>query len=89
MRHIGLGACLLLAAGCSNGEVRSEMGPLVASATAALDSVVEPDLAGEQPTVLLRCEEGRIGAYVVTGEFDDQPAENQMVRISLDSAPEC
>lgn len=89
MRCIGLGVCVLMLVGCSNEEVRSGAQELVASATA--DDLVgaQGEPAGAQPTVLFRCENGRIGAYVVTGDFEDQPTEDQMVPISLDSAPGC
>jgi hypothetical protein len=88
VRCIGLGVCVLMLVGCSNEEVRSGAQEPMASATADLvGAQMEP--AGAQPTVLFRCENGRVGAYVVTGEFEDQPTEDQMVPISLDSAPGC
>ncbi len=50
---------------------------------------VEAAAGGEEQTVLFRCEEGRVAAYVVTGPIDSLPSPEQMVRISLDSAPDC
>jgi hypothetical protein len=46
-------------------------------------------MEGDQPTVLFRCEEGRVGAYIVTSPPNTEPTQDQMVRISLDSAPDC
>jgi hypothetical protein len=89
VQRIGLGVCVFIVVGCSGGDLRSGAQGPVASATADDEGGAEVEAGGEQPTVLFRCEEGTIGAYVVTGEFDDQPAEDQMVRISLDSAPRC
>lgn len=89
VQRIRLGFCLFMLVGCSNGDVRSEGQWAVAGATVDAEVGVETALTEEQPTVLFRCEEGRVGAYVVTGEFEDQPAQDQMVRINLDSAPRC
>lgn len=89
VQRVRLGFCLFMLVGCSNGDVRSEEQGDMVSATADAEVNAEADLTGEQPTVLFRCEEGRVGAYVVTGEFEDQPAQDQMVRINLDSAPRC
>lgn len=89
VQRICLGFCLFMVTGCSDGDIRSGIQRPVASASADIEVGAEVNLASEQPTVMLRCEEGRIGAYVVTGEFEGEPAEDQMVRISLDSAPDC
>lgn len=89
MRRIGLGVCVFMMVGCSSGEVGSRAQGPVASATPSDEVGALVDSTGTEPTVLFRCEQGRVGAYVVTGEFEDQPAENQMVRISFDSAPAC
>ena len=54
------------------------------------DSVLGP--SGEQPRLVLRCEAGQVGAYVVMegsdGE-DPDPAGPQYVRVELDSAQSC
>jgi len=48
------------------------------------------DSASQQPAVVFRCEEGRLGAYVVTTVSGEGGLlEEQMVPISLDSAPGC
>jgi hypothetical protein len=46
----------------------------------------------EQPGVVLRCEGGQLGAYLITtpsGEGQDGTAPGQEVKIALDSAPGC
>lgn len=77
-----------LVAGCADGDPRSGARESLASPPAD-EVVVEGSLAIEEPTVLFRCEQGRLGAYVVTGAVEAEPAEAQMVRIELDSAPDC
>lgn len=59
--------------------------------TASVLPATEPDGEGEQPAVLFRCEGGRLGAYLVTAASggDGGLFEEQMVPISLDSAPSC
>ena len=50
----------------------------------------ENDLGeGRQPTVLFRCEAGKVEAYIVPGTFDSLSSEHQLVPITLDSAPAC
>jgi hypothetical protein len=44
---------------------------------------------GDQPAVLFRCEEGNLRAYLLPGAEDEGVAEEQLVPISLDSAPDC
>ena len=44
---------------------------------------------GSHPTVLFRCEAGKVGAYIVPGTSDSLPSEDQLVPITLDSAPAC
>ena len=91
---------VLAVLGCSAPEARSgsESGrasPDTAAAGLQADSLsvlppAEAESAGEQPGVVFRCEEGRLGAYLVTtaagagGVYEDQ-----MVPIRLDSAPGC
>ncbi len=76
--------------GCSNPALRvgqeavDTVGVEASSRSALADSG-----AGNQPTVLFRCEGGRVGAYIVPGSFDTLSSEDQLVPISLDSAPEC
>ena len=68
--------CLLLSLGCSDGAVRS----------------ASQAVAGEEePTLVLRCERGRVNAYLVVGppgEASGRP-EDGAVRVDLDSAMSC
>jgi hypothetical protein len=85
--------------GCSGPESRSDAEPRpalpVVSGAAVDDTISAPpatvgDAEGEQPAVVFRCEEGRLGAYLVTTVAGDRGLfEEQMVPISLDSAPGC
>jgi hypothetical protein len=47
-------------------------------------------LAEDQPRLVFRCEQGRLGAYIVTdaAAADNQPG-NDAVEVRLDSAPAC
>ncbi len=77
--------------GCSNPALRAEQAVAdtlrveMSRRPIAADSAAE----GSQPTVLFRCEGGRVGAYIVPGSLDTLPLEDQLVPISLDSALEC
>jgi hypothetical protein len=67
----------LLSLGCSDGAVRS--GSLTVGGE-------------EEPTLVLRCEEGRVNAYLVVGppgEGGASQMEDGAVRVDLDSAPPC
>lgn len=69
--------CLLLSLGCSDGAVRSR------SLAVARE---------EEPTLVLRCEEGRVNAYLVLGpasEAESGQMEDGAVRVDLDSAMSC
>ena len=81
---------LIVCVGCSDASLRSgslpESADFLPMATDSIDSpsaiAVDLDtLSGQQPRLILRCEAGRVGAYLV---LDAQP-----VAVSLDSAPEC
>jgi hypothetical protein len=83
---LGLTVCV----GCSDAGVRSgslpesaDFLPMAAdSAEPASSLAVDLDtLTGEQPRLILRCEEGRVGAYLVL--------DAHAVAVSLDSAPAC
>ncbi len=69
--------CLLLWLGCSDGAVQTG----------------SPAVAGEEePTLVIRCEEGRVNAYLVVGpagEAESDGMENGVVRVDLDSAMSC
>jgi hypothetical protein len=69
--------CLLLSLGCSDGAVRS--GSLAVQGEA-------------EPTLLLRCEAGRVNAYLVVGppgEGGASQIEDGAVRVDLDSVVAC
>jgi len=69
--------CLLLSLGCPDGAVRSR------SLAVASE---------EEPTLVLRCEGGRVNAYLVVGpagEAESGPIEDGAVRVDLDSAMSC
>lgn len=86
--------------GCSGPAARpdAESWPASPVASATLDSDTIPVLPANasddeeepQPAVLFRCEGGRLGAYLVPAGGDESGvATEQMVPISLDSAPSC
>ena len=76
--------------GCSNPALRAGQGVADTLQVNTSSRTVEDTAAeGNQPTVLFRCEGGRVGAYIVPGSFDTLVSEDQLVPISLDSAPEC
>lgn len=86
--------------GCSGPAARpdAESWPASPVASATLDSDTIPVLPAtasdeeeQQPAVLFRCEEGRLGAYLMPAGGGDGSGveEEQMVPIILDSAPSC
>ena len=84
---------LVVMAGCTTPAARPRhaladtLDLQTATGLAPVDSI--DGLGGEQPTVMFRCEGSKVGAYVVTGSLDTLPSEDQMVRIDLESAPDC
>jgi hypothetical protein len=83
--------CLALVLACSGAEIRStSAGERLPDATTT-GSLTAPDssVENEQPTVMFRCEQGSVGAYIVTSPSGAEPTQDQMVRISLDSALDC
>jgi len=89
---------------CSDGGVRSGSLPEAAdflpaaadSAEPASSLVIDGDTLGlrddEQPRLVLRCEEGRLGAYLVVGtpaEVESGQIDHHAVVVRLDSAPSC
>jgi hypothetical protein len=49
-------------------------------------------VGGEQPRLLLRCEDGRLGAYIVlgtSGDGESEQVDDHAVVVRLDSAPPC
>ena len=77
--------------GCSNPALRPEeaVADTVRVETSRRTTAADSAAEGSQPTVLFRCEGGRVGAYIVPGSVDTLPWEDQLVPITLDSAPEC
>lgn len=62
--------------------------------TAYLDSaeVTGSVAGGEQPRVVVRCEAGRLGVYVVMGgaeNVDSAGLDESAVPVAIDSAPRC
>lgn len=92
---------LLVCVACSDGGVRSGSLPEAAdflpmagdSAEPASSLVVDADTLGdEQPRLVLRCEEGRLGAYLIAGtpaEVESGQIDDHAVVVRLDSAPSC
>ncbi len=69
--------CLLLSLGCSDGAARSGSLPVAGE---------------EEPRLALRCEGGRVNAYLVVGppgEAESGRMEDGAVRVDLDSAMSC
>jgi hypothetical protein len=82
--------CLLPCLACSDGN-RAERARALPEATDFLPMVAETS-ALEQAQVVLRCEEGRIGAYLVAGapaEVEWGEADARAVPLELDSVPSC
>jgi hypothetical protein len=84
---------LLLGGACSDKGVRSGSGPEPADFLPSGGSADTSDTsAGEQPRLVLRCEKGRLGAYIVIGT-EQEPGNNDIdsaaVPVNLDSAPSC
>ena len=84
---------LLTCIGCSDSGMRSGNMPEAAD---FLPTVVDPGYSaasdGEQPQLVLRCEEGRLSAYLVmqpADEVDSAGIGARAVAVRLDSAPEC
>jgi hypothetical protein len=98
--RLGLLLSVLAVLACSAPEARSgaESGrasPDTAATGLQADTLsilppAEVESAGDQPGVVFRCEEGRLGAYLVTAAAGEGGLyEDQMVPIRLDSAPGC
>lgn len=69
--------CLLLWLGCFDGAVQSGSRAVTGE---------------EEPTLVLRCEGGRVSAYLVVGplgELESGRMEDGAVRVDLDSAMSC
>ena len=78
--------CLLFSLACSDGTVRS------ASIDPPSRDSLDAGRDGEQASLILRCEEGRVNAYLVMGmpaEPDSGSIDDRAVRVQLDSSPAC
>jgi hypothetical protein len=77
--------CVLFSLACSDGGLRA----------ASIDPSSRASLAdedGEGPSLILRCEEGRVNAYVLMdmpAEADSGSIDDGAVEVQLDSAPAC
>ena len=93
---------LLAGTACTDGAVRSgaaaepaDFLPTISDTTSeALSTGSGDDTLGnrEQPRLILRCEEGQVGAYLIVGttaEADSGPVDDGAVPVQLDSAPAC
>lgn len=76
---------LVFGTACNGAELRS-------AAVRQADSLPENLDDQEQPRLILRCEDGRVGAYIVVGTSDGAPSaplDPEAVPVRLDSAPSC
>jgi hypothetical protein len=93
---------LLAGTACTNGPVRSgtvaeqaDFLPTISdTASELLSTGSEDDGLGnrEQPRLVLRCEGGRVGAYLIVGtpaELESGLVDDRAVPVRLDSAPTC
>jgi hypothetical protein len=95
---------LLVCLACSDRGVRSGSIPEAAdflpmaadTAPAASALLIDADTLGlgdgEQPRLVLRCEHGRLGAYLVVGtqaDVESGEIDDRAVVVRLDSAPSC
>jgi hypothetical protein len=80
---------LIFCGACSNGGIRSGSVPEAADFLPTVGDSIELD---DQPRLVLRCEAGRLGAYLVVGapqEVDSGQIDERAVVVRLDSAPAC
>ena len=92
---------LLVSVACSDRAVRSgslseeaDFLPMAADSAELVSSfVIDGDtLGGDQPRLVLRCEDGRLGAYLVVGtpaEVESGQVDDSAVVVLLDSTPSC
>jgi hypothetical protein len=93
---------LLAGIACTDGAVRSgtaaeqaDFLPTISdTASEPLSTGSEDDSLGnrEQPRLILRCEEGRVGAYLIVGspaEIESGRVDDRAVPVQLDTAPAC
>jgi hypothetical protein len=98
-------APLLVCVACSRGDIHSgslpesaDFLPMVSDTVDAAASPLalqdtSPADSSEQPRLMLRCEQGRVSAYLVAGAPEvlesSQPADSRVVPVLLDSALSC
>ena len=92
---------LLICVACSDRGVRSgslsqeaDFLPMAADSAELVSSFVinEDTLGGDQPRLMLRCEAGRLGAYLLVGtpaEVESGRVDDRAVAVLLDSTPSC
>jgi hypothetical protein len=94
----------LLVCACSGGGIHSgsmpetaDFLPMIGDSIAAQPSMVsnQDSVAvdsTEQPRLVLRCEQGRVSAYLVAGTpllLDSAQSDGRVVPVLLDSQPSC
>ena len=96
-------ASLLVCAACSRGDLHSgslpessDFLPMIGDTVAAQSAIAEQDSvapdSSQEPRLVLRCEQGRVKAYVVAGAaalLESSDSANQVVPVLLDSTPSC
>jgi hypothetical protein len=93
---------LVAGTACTDGAVRSGAVAEQADFLPTIsDTTSEETLSGgedhtlgtsEQPRLILRCEEGRVGAYLIVGtlaEVESGRLNDRAVPVRLDSVPSC
>jgi hypothetical protein len=93
---------LVACVACTDGPVRSgtvaepaDFLPTISDTSSeSLTSRSEGDTLRnrEQPRLVLRCEEGRVGAYIIVGtvaEVESGRLDDRAVPVQLDSTPRC
>ena len=83
---------LLACTACTDGPVRSGTVAEPADFLPTISDTTSEALSTEQPRLVLRCEEGRVGAYLIVGtvaEVESGRLDDRAVPVRLDSAPSC
>jgi hypothetical protein len=90
VRSAWLFCCLTIVAGCTDSGVGSGTRPETADFLPTAADTLES--SPEQPQLLLRCEAGRLGAYMVVAtpaDLESGRAEERAVPVKLDSVLSC
>jgi hypothetical protein len=83
---------LLACTACTDGAIRSGTAAEPADFLPTISDTTSEALSTEQPRLVLRCEEGRVGAYIIVGtvaEVESGRVDDRAVPVRLDSAPSC